>query len=197
MSGIAGWVAFDDDLSKRHNEIEQMTETMVRRGPDGGGTWVSRHAALGQRRRSVIDVPGDQQPMELKTPAGSVVIVYSGRIFNLRELRGELESRGCSFRTDSEAEVVLRAYLEWDEDMTDRLNGTYAFALWDERKTKLVLIRDRIGIKPLYYHPTSGGVLFGSEPKAILRNALFKRVVDTSCLRELVGFTKAPGWSLW
>lgn len=145
----------------------------------------------------MIDPAGGRQPMEIGTPRGSVVLVYSGETYNFTELRRELQARGHRFRTGSDTEVVLVGYLEWGEALADRLNGMYAFAIWDERDEKLVLIRDRMGVKPLYYHRTPDGVLFGSEPKAILANPAASRVVDTDCLHELIGFTKAPGWSLW
>ncbi|MGW3974364.1 asparagine synthase (glutamine-hydrolyzing) [Streptomyces ardesiacus] len=197
MCGITGWVAFDDDLTVRRQDIEAMTATMSDRGPDDGGTWVRRHVALGHRRLAVIDPAGGVQPMTADTPNGSIALVYSGETYNFTELRDELRGRGHVFRTSSDTEVVLRAYLEWGERLAERLNGMYAFALWDERADTLVLVRDRMGVKPLYVYPTPDGVLFGSEPKAILANPRSRRLVDLDCLHELIGFTKAPGWSLW
>ncbi|MEV5409700.1 asparagine synthase (glutamine-hydrolyzing) [Thermopolyspora sp. NPDC052614] len=197
MCGIAGWVAFDADLTARTDVIERMTATMTARGPDEGGVFVRRHAALGHRRLAVLDLPGGRQPMTAETPQGTVALVYSGETYNYRELRVELRRCGHRFRTDGDTEVVLRGYLEWGDAVAERLNGMYAFAVWDERTQTLLLVRDRMGVKPLYHHRTPDGVIFGSEPKAILANPAFRRVVDTGCLRELVGFTKAPGWSLW
>ncbi|ANY08124.1 asparagine synthase (glutamine-hydrolyzing) [Pseudonocardia sp. HH130630-07] len=197
MCGITGWVAFDSDLTQQRPVVEAMTAAMSDRGPDASGTWLRRHVALGHRRLAVIDLPGGVQPMEADTGHGAVALTFSGEVYNFRELRTELERRGHRFRTRSDTEVVLRGYLEWGERVADRLTGMYAFALWDDRTGTLVLVRDRVGVKPLYVHRTSDGVLFGSEPKAILANPLFPRVVDVDCLRELVGFTKAPGWSLW
>jgi asparagine synthase (glutamine-hydrolysing) len=190
-------VAFDADLTVRTEVIDRMTATMTARGPDEGGIWTRRHVALGHRRLSVIDLPGGRQPMEVETPGGAVALVYAGETYNYRELRAELQRRGHRFRTQSDTEVVLRGYLEWGDAVAERLNGMYAFAVWDDRTGTLSLIRDRMGVKPLYYHRTPDGVIFGSEPKAILANPGFRRVVDTGCLRELVAFTKAPGWSLW
>ncbi|MER7080594.1 asparagine synthase (glutamine-hydrolysing) [Saccharopolyspora kobensis] len=197
MCGITGWVSYGADLVGQRHVIDEMTATMACRGPDETGTWVRRNVALGHRRLAVIDLPGGTQPMEAETPGGSVVVVYSGETYNFTELRAELSGRGHRFRTDSDTEVVLRGYLEWGEGLAGRLNGMYAFAIWDEREQKLVMIRDRMGIKPFYYSPTPDGVLFGSEPKAILANPLVPRVVDSTGLRELMAFTKAPGWSLW
>ncbi|MGW4828811.1 asparagine synthase (glutamine-hydrolyzing) [Amycolatopsis sp. SB7-3] len=197
MCGITGWVSFEDDLRNRRPVLDAMTATMSCRGPDAGGAWLDRHAALGHRRLAVIDLPGGVQPMSAATPAGEVALVYSGEVYNYTELREELRGKGHRFHTDSDTEVVLRGYLEWEAGVAERLNGMYAFAVWDSRTAKLVLIRDRMGVKPLYYQATSDGVLFGSEPKAILANPRAPRVVDADGLRELVAFTKKPGWSLW
>ncbi len=108
-----------------------------------------------------------------------------------------LRHKGHRFHTASDTEVVARGYLEWGEAVAERLNGMFALAVWDEREHRLVLIRDRLGVKPLYYHPTPDGVLFGSEPKAILANPRVRRRVDADGLRELFGFTMTPGWALW
>ncbi|MGW5331460.1 asparagine synthase (glutamine-hydrolyzing) [Streptomyces bauhiniae] len=199
MCGIAGWVAFERDLNREQPTLTSMTETMACRGPDAAGTWTDPrgHAALGHRRLAVIDLDGSTQPMTLDTPAGSLALVYSGEVYNYRELREELRSRGHTFRTAGDTEVVLRGYLEWGEGVADRLNGMYAFAVWDARAAKLVLVRDRLGVKPLYVQPTADGVLFGSEPKALLANPLAPRSVGLDGLRELFGFVKTPGHAVW
>jgi len=197
MCGIAGWVSFDRDLRGEQPTIDAMTETMSCRGPDGSGTWIAQHAALGHRRLAIIDLPGGTQPMSVDTPAGSVALIYSGETYNYSELRRELQSRGHQFRTDSDTEVVLHGYLEWGEGVAERLNGMYAFAIWDDREQKLVMLRDRMGIKPFYYYPTADGVLFGSEPKAILANSLAERTVTTTGLRELFAFIKSPRHAVW
>jgi asparagine synthase (glutamine-hydrolysing) len=197
LCGIAGWVAYDSDLTTQHDIASAMTETMCCRGPDDTGTWLRTHVALGHRRLAIIDLLGGRQPMVVDTPNGAVAMVYTGEAYNFTELRAELLAKGHEFRTDSDTEVVLRAYLEWGSSVAERLNGMYAFAIWDERDQKLVMIRDRMGIKPLYYFPTADGVLFGSEPKAILANPAVPRVVDLDGLRELVAFVQTPRWSLW
>ena len=135
--------------------------------------------------------------MSVHTPHGDVVMVYSGEAYNFKELRDELIAKGESFRTSSDTEVVLRGYLQWGEALADRLNGMYAFAIWDSRDRKLVMIRDRMGIKPFYFYPTPDGVLFGSEPKAILANPLAKRVVDVDGLREMLVPVKTPKHAVW
>jgi len=188
MCGVTGWVDWHRDLCAERSTVDAMTATMACRGPDDAGTWVSPHAALGHRRLAVIDPAGGRQPMV----AGDAVLTYSGEVYNFQELRSELEGRGHRFRTHSDTEVVVHAYLEWGEDLAAHLNGMYAFGIWDPRREELLLVRDRMGIKPLYYYPTPNGVLFGSEPKAILANPLAQRVVDADGLRELVAFVKTP-----
>ncbi|WP_410670989.1 asparagine synthase (glutamine-hydrolyzing) [Amycolatopsis sp. cmx-4-68] len=197
MCGIAGWVSYDADLTRRRDVVDAMTGTMACRGPDDEGTWVRPHVALGHRRLAIIDLPGGRQPMTVHTPNGDIAMVYSGEAYNFTELKEELTKLGHRWETDSDTEVVLHGYLQWGDAVVDHLNGMYAFAIWDERDDRLVMIRDRMGIKPFYYYPTADGVLFGSEPKAILANPLASKVVDTDGLRELMAFTKRPGWSLW
>ncbi|HEX5114481.1 MAG TPA: asparagine synthase (glutamine-hydrolyzing) [Pseudonocardiaceae bacterium] len=197
MCGITGWVAYDRDLTSEQVTLDAMTETMACRGPDARGTWADRHAALGHRRLAVIDIEGGTQPMTVTAGEATVAMVYSGETYNYVELRDELRARGHRFRTDSDTEVVLRGYLEWGAAVAERLNGMYAFAIWDSRTETLVMIRDRMGIKPFYYYPTPSGVLFGSEPKAILANPMAERVVDLDGLREVFSFSKTPGQAVW
>ncbi|MDX3849250.1 asparagine synthase (glutamine-hydrolyzing) [Streptomyces sp. AK02-01A] len=197
MCGITGWISFDRDLRAASETLNAMTETMACRGPDARGTWIDGSAALGHRRLAIIDLPGGRQPMTVETPRGTIALVYSGEAYNFTELRRELTGRGHRFLTDSDTEVVLHGYLEWGEAVAEHLNGMFAFAVWDGRDQKLVMIRDRMGIKPLYYYPTSDGVLFGSEPKAILANPLARARVGLDGLREVFAFVKTPGNAVW
>jgi asparagine synthase (glutamine-hydrolysing) len=197
MCGIVGWVSFDRDLATEQPTLAAMTRTMSQRGPDAAGTWTDSHAALGHHRLAVIDLPGGTQPMRAQTPGGPVTITYSGEAYNFAELREELRGNGHQFRTSSDTEVVLCGYLEWGVALAQRLNGMYAFAIWDSRTEKLVMIRDRLGIKPLYYYPTADGVLFGSEPKAILANPLADRAVDLDGLRRLLAYTLTLPDAVW
>ncbi|MFJ2716256.1 asparagine synthase (glutamine-hydrolyzing) [Streptomyces sp. NPDC087437] len=197
MCGISGWVSYQRDLRPERPTVEAMNATMACRGPDAQGLWLDTHAALGHRRLAIIDLPGGVQPMSEHTPDGDVVLVYSGEAYNYTELRDELRRRGHSFHTDSDTEVVLRGYLEWGADLPEHLNGMFAFAIWDGRTDQLLLIRDRMGIKPLYYFATEDGVLFGSEPKAILANPLAPRTVGLDGLRELFSMAKTPGHAIW
>lgn len=211
MCGIAGWIDFEQDLRNQRTTVEAMTDTMSCRGPDDSGTWFRPHAALGHRRLAIIDVPGGRQPMSVagvggqadqvsthtdgNDPRSEVAMVYSGEAYNFGELRDELRRRGHRFDTDSDTEVVLHGYL--DLQVAERLNGMYAFAVWDAREEALHLVRDRMGIKPLYYAPTKAGVMFGSEPKAILANPSFARNVGPDGLRELFAYVKTPGQAVW
>ncbi|MFF4955225.1 asparagine synthase (glutamine-hydrolyzing) [Streptomyces chattanoogensis] len=198
MCGITGWISYDTDLTTRRPTLEAMTRTMACRGPDAAGTWLDTHAALGHRRLAVIDIEGGKQPMAVEHGGRTLIVTtYSGEVYNYRELREELAGLGHTFRTHSDTEVVLHAYLQWGEAFAERLNGMYAFALWDPRTEQLLLIRDRMGIKPLYYYPTSDGVLFGSEPKAILAHPSVRPAVDAEGLAELITFTKTPGHAVY
>jgi len=193
MCGIAGWVDFTRDLGQERAVVDAMTRTMACRGPDDEGVWIDRHAAIGHRRLSVIDLEGGRQPMTAEEDGRTLaVLTFSGEIYNYRELRSDLASRGHRFRTRSDTEVVLRGYLEWGEGLVDKLNGMFAFAVWDVRSQELLLVRDRMGVKPLYYYPTADGVLFGSEPKTILANPGIPRRINVDGLRELLDMVKTP-----
>jgi asparagine synthase (glutamine-hydrolysing) len=198
MCGIAGWVDFSRDLRAERPALEAMTATMTCRGPDAGGVWCSARAGIGHRRLSVIDIEGGAQPM--RAPGDQdVVLTFSGEIYNFPELRHELRAHGHDFRTRSDTEVLLRSYLQWGAGCLPRLNGMFAFAIWDAERQELVLARDRMGIKPLYYAPLADGVLFGSEPKAILAHPGFDAEIDAEGIAELFSQagTSTPGHGLY
>jgi asparagine synthase (glutamine-hydrolysing) len=197
MCGITGWISYERRVAAEAHVLDEMTATMECRGPDDRGTWIDGPAGLGHRRLAVIDLPGGRQPMSVEIGGESVVIVYSGEAYSFTELRAELSARGHRFGTESDTEVVLRGYVEWGAAVAEWLNGMYAFAVWDGRDRKLRLVRDRMGIKPLYYAPTPDGVLFGSEPKAMLANPLSRRAVGLDGLRELFVMVKTPGHAFW
>lgn len=197
MCGIAGWFSAVRSLDHERAIAEAMTETMRNRGPDDGGVWLRPRVALGHRRLAVVDLEGGVQPMVVDVPGGEVALTYSGELYNFRELRDALRRRGHSFRTASDTEVVLRSYLEWGEEFVERLNGMYAFAVWDGRTERLTLVRDRLGVKPLYYYRLGEDVLFGSEPKAILAHPEVPHVVDLAGLREAFSWIRNPGHAVW
>jgi asparagine synthase (glutamine-hydrolysing) len=194
MAGVAGWVDFERDLTRDQGVVRTMTATLAARGPDAEGLWAAPHAVLGHRRLAVIDLEGGGQPMAAEEDGRPLAVLsYNGELYNAAELRRELSAAGHRFRTRSDTEVVLRAHLEWGERCPERLDGMFAYAVWDVRQEALTLVRDRLGIKPLYYYPTSTGVLFGSEMKAILAHPLVAPVVDEDGLRELLAFAGTPG----
>lgn len=193
MCGIAGWVDFAGDLTQERDTLLAMVRTMERRGPDDEGLWLSPHAALGHRRLSVIDLEGSRQPMAAAAGGESAVLTYSGEVYNYPQLRAELRSLGQEFSTAGDTEAVLRSFLARGADAVTRLDGIFAFALWDVRREELLLVRDRMGVKPLYYCPTPTGVVFGSEPKALLAHPAVGREVDGDGLRDILSVAKNPG----
>jgi asparagine synthase (glutamine-hydrolysing) len=193
-----GWINYRRDLSHEGAVLRAMTATMSLRGPDAEGTWLSTHAGLGHRRLAVIDLETGAQPMTVEHDGAVIAaITYSGEVYNYRELRDELRHLGHEFRTASDTEVVLHAYLQWGDDFVERLNGMYAFGLWDPRAQSLLLVRDRMGIKPLYYRPMPDGVVFASELKGLLAHPLVPAVVDSDGLRELLAMVKTPGHGIY
>jgi asparagine synthase (glutamine-hydrolysing) len=198
MCGIVGWVDFERPLTGEQATIRAMAATMALRGPDAEGVWLDTNVAFGHRRLAVIDLPGGVQPMTVEEDGKVLaVLTYSGEVYNYRELREELRGYGHRFRTESDTEVVLRAYLQWGESFVERLNGMFAFGVWDCRTRRLLLARDRMGVKPLHYSLTPHGVLFGSEPKAILAHPTVHAEIDADGLRELLTHSKAPGLSIY
>ncbi|CAN5444508.1 asparagine synthase (glutamine-hydrolyzing) [soil metagenome] len=187
MCGVVGWVDFARDLRAERTTLDRMTQTMAQRGPCAEGAWSATHAFLGHRRLAVIDLDGGAQPMVAGTPAGAeVVISFSGEIYNFAELQDQLRREGEVFTTRSDTEVVLRAYLRWGVELVDHLVGMFAFAIWDTATEELLLVRDRFGIKPLYYFRYPGGLLFASEPKGILANPLVRPEMEESALPALL-----------
>ena len=196
MCGIAGWLGRSRDGSAREAVIWAMTKTLTQRGPDSQDVWLDDEIALGHSRLSVIDPAGGRQPMIRLGPGGEpVVLVFNGEIYNYVELREQLRTFGWSFTTGSDTEVLLVAYLHWGAEFTGRLNGMYGFAIWDARVRELILVRDRFGIKPLYYAQIGEHLLFGSEPKALLTHPDYVAEVDREGLAELMAVPRArtPG----
>jgi len=200
MCGIAGWIDWNTDLTKHPTIIENMTETLKPRGPDAAGTWITSHCALGHRRLSVIDPENGKQPMIRKVNGYSFVIVYNGELYNAPELRSELQSRGHPFTTSCDTEVLLNAYIEWGPDCLDRLNGIFAFGVWNDKEQSLFLARDRVGVKPLFYTQDNKGMyLFGSELKTILAHPQIKASVGREGLAEIfaIGPARTPGHGIY
>jgi asparagine synthase (glutamine-hydrolysing) len=188
MCGICGVVephgTVDADVLRR------MNATLVHRGPDDDGLYVDGAAGLGFRRLSIIDLAGGHQP--LSNEDGSLWIVFNGEIYNYRSLRAELEGRGHRFRTETDTEVIVHLYEDFGVAALDRLNGMFAFALWDAERRSLFLARDRFGKKPLYYSFSDGRFLFGSEPKALLAHPAFRRLLDIDSVAGYLAFEYVP-----
>lgn len=194
MCGIAGVFDYQRrDLTVDPVHVDRMTDALAHRGPNGRGVWRDDGIAFGHRRLSVLDpTAAGTQPMHYA--ARNLVITYNGEIYNFRELREELQAAGHQFITNCDTEVILAAYAEWGTAAVDRFNGIFAFAIWDKRAQRLWLVRDRLGIKPLYY-TTQGGLLrFGSEVKAILADPTFERRPNRAGLDSFLsfGFIPAP-----
>ncbi|MBO8188076.1 asparagine synthase (glutamine-hydrolyzing) [Streptomyces spirodelae] len=198
MCGIAGWIDFARGMREEGSTVRAMAGTLANRGPDDEAVWTDRDAALGHRRLAVIDVDDSTQPMTAEHDGRTLaVLVHNGEIYNYREVRARLTSLGHRFRTAGDTEVVLRAYLEWGAECVTRLDGMFAFAVWDPRSRQLLLARDRLGIKPLYYARTAHGLLFGSEPKALLAHPSLECVVDAEGLAELLAYIATPGHAVY
>ena len=191
MCGIAG-IIYDD--AKRPVEVErlrQMASTLAHRGPDAEGIWIGPGVGLAHRRLSIIDLAGGDQP--IGNEDGSIQVVFNGEIYNYRELKRELEQKGHRFRSNSDTEVLVHLYEELGDELVQRLRGMFAFALWDRRRRQLLLARDRIGLKPLYYYRDHEKLLFGSEIKAILAWPGIDRTIDAEALEDYLTFGVVPG----
>jgi asparagine synthase (glutamine-hydrolysing) len=191
MCGITGIAAFKGAPPATWEQLKKMCDTLSHRWPDDEGMDIRDNVAIGMRRLSVIDVKGGRQP--IYNEDRSVRIVFNGEIYNYRELRRELKARGHIFRTNSDTEVIVHAYEEYSTHFADRLNGMFAFALHDSAKHKLFLVRDHIGIKPLYYSYTQNHIVWGSEIKAILASGLIERKLDVDALGEFLSWEYIPG----
>lgn len=180
MCGICGIVSYatPPDLVL----LRRMTARLGHRGPDGNGYFRDRHAALGHARLAIIDTAGGAQP--LCNEDGTLWVSFNGEIFNYVELGAELRRRGHVFRTASDSEVIVHAWEEWGEECFARFNGQWAIALWDQRAQRLVLCRDRLGIRPLFFTRRPAGLLFASEVKAIFADASVERAFDPAGLDE-------------
>ena len=192
MCGIAGWVDPVDRQETATPEavLDRMTDALSHRGPDDRGVWLGQGVALGHRRLSVIDIEGGHQPMW--SPDGRLCIVYNGEIYNFLELREELESKGRRFATRSDTEVLLTAYDEWGEQVVERINGMFAFAIWDAGRRRLFAARDRAGEKPFYYAHVDGSFVFASEIKGLLPHPSVSRELDRSAVALYLAYEYVP-----
>lgn len=197
MCGIVGKIGWQAKNSPSQGLIQRMADKLRHRGPDEGGLWLEGPVGLAMRRLKIIDLATGQQPMSNEDcPAalgpGPLRLVYNGEIYNFRELRAELEKTGHRFRTHSDTEAILHAFEEWGEAAWDRLDGMYAIALYAERDKTLYLVRDRMGIKPLYYRATGASFSFASEIKALLEDPETSREWDPQAVNEFFSLRYIP-----
>lgn len=191
MCGIAGIFHCGTMKPVDPARVEVMCDAIAHRGPDGYGVWHAPGVALGHRRLSIIDIAGSPQPMH--SADGRAVIVFNGEIYNFRELRRELEGLGATFRTDGDTEVILAAWQQWGTDCLSRLNGMFAFALYDRAQRTLLLARDRVGVKPLFMaHLADGSMVFGSELKALMAHPQLRREIDPLAIEDYLAWGYVP-----
>lgn len=191
MCGIAGLYYPGVPKPVEPARVRAMTDALVHRGPDGAGVWTAPGVGLGHRRLSIIDLEGGAQPMA--TGEGDVVVSFNGEIYNFQEVRAALEAKGARFASHSDTEVLLHGWRAWGVGLLDRLNGMFAFALYDVRAQSLLLARDRLGAKPLHYCELSdGAVAFASEIKGLLAHPLFRRAPDFSAVEDFLGLGYVP-----
>lgn len=191
MCGITGIVDLEGLSPADGDALDSMIESLRHRGPDAQSRWQDDRAALGHARLSIIDVGGGRQPMSNEDD--SIWIVFNGEIYNFPELRPRLESKGHVFKTNSDTEAIIHLYEEEGERCVEHLRGMFAFALWDQRRGTLLLARDHLGIKPLYYARTGNRVVFGSETKALLAAPGVGRDVDIHALQDYLTYLWVPG----
>ena len=192
MCGIAGILALDERASVDRRVLEAMNATLVHRGPDSAGVYEEEEGRVGLaiRRLAIIDVAGGDQP--ITNEDGSVWIVFNGEIYNFADLRRELEGRGHRFRTRSDTESIVHAYEEWGDDCVTWLRGMFAFALWDASRRRLLLARDRVGVKQLFYAEVDGQLVFGSEIKALLAHPRVERRLRPAALNHFLTYLYVP-----
>ncbi|MDP7417722.1 MAG: asparagine synthase (glutamine-hydrolyzing), partial [Desulfobacterales bacterium] len=190
MCGICGIVNLDRENHVKYTQIKRMCDALVHRGPDDDGIFVKDNVGIGMRRLSIIDLVTGNQP--ISNEDDTIRVVFNGEIYNYLDLRQALRKKGHRFSTNSDTEVIVHAYEEYGEDCPAMFNGMFAFAIWDDRRKRLFVARDRIGIKPLYYYKDDKRVVFGSEPKAILQTPDVPREIDPLALDNFLTFEYIP-----
>jgi asparagine synthase (glutamine-hydrolysing) len=191
MCGICGVFKYgQSDGVVVAETIERMKNAMLHRGPDEGGTLVDRDFGMGMRRLSIIDLAGGSQPIENED--GRYSIVFNGEIYNFVDLRLELEAAGHRFKTHADTEVILHGFEEWGSEVADRLNGMFAFGIWDRREREFFMARDHYGIKPLYFSASDGRLVFASELRSLFASDLVERAIDPTGLAQFFRYRYVP-----
>lgn len=199
MCGITGFVNFKENIKENIGTLKAMTDTLIHRGPNAEGTYISNNIMFGHRRLIVVDPEGGKQPMKKVVNGKEYVLVYNGELYNTEDLRKELINDGYIFEGYSDTEVLLTSYIRWGLDCVKKFNGIFAFAIYDENEKRVVLARDVMGVKPLFYTMKNGTFIFGSEIKALFKHPYVEPVVDKDGLTELFALGPAviPGTTVY
>lgn len=199
MCGITGFVNFKENIKENIGILKAMTDTLIHRGPNAEGTYISNNIMFGHRRLIVVDPEGGKQPMKKVVNGKEYVLVYNGELYNTEDLRKELINDGYIFEGYSDTEVLLTSYIRWGLDCIKKFNGIFAFAIYDEDEKRVVLARDVMGVKPLFYTMKNGTFIFGSEIKALFKHPYVEPVVDKDGLTELFALGPAviPGTTVY
>ncbi|GEN46075.1 asparagine synthase (glutamine-hydrolyzing) [Alkalibacillus haloalkaliphilus] len=199
MCGLTGWLNWNQTSAEQLPILKEMTETLTHRGTDDQGFFMNSHVAFGHQRLAVIDPEKGKQPMTVKKAGCSYTIAYNGELYNTEDLRNELVKDGFTFNTTCDTEVLVMSYVKWGKECLDRLNGIFAFAIWDDEQEELFIARDRLGVKPMFYSEVNGQLLFASEIKALLKHPNIQPIVDREGLSEVLGLgpSRTPGHGLF
>ena len=192
MCGISGIISFNSNKEVKPSHLKKMADNLIHRGPDDSGIYLntSRTVGFGFRRLSIVDLDGGAQPMSDQD--GQVSIVFNGEIYNHIEIRKILRSKGYQFRSSSDTEAIIKGYLEWGNDVVKYLRGMFAFALWDTKTNKLLVARDRLGVKPVYFFNDGESFIFASEIKAILSLPNISKILNEKSLYHYLTFAVSP-----
>jgi asparagine synthase (glutamine-hydrolysing) len=191
MCGIAGFAAASPLGPGEHERAERMRDVLVHRGPDGAGLWADDHAVLAHRRLSIVDLAGGHQP--LSNEDATIWVTFNGEIYNHADVRVELEAAGHQYRTRSDTETIVHAYEQWGAECVHKFRGMFAFAIWDAPRQRLLLVRDRLGVKPVYWAQVGDRILFASEIKAILESGLIAAKANEAVLSEVLATRYTSG----
>ncbi len=198
MCGIAGFcnikADYTKDDTKWHKVLDAMKQVIKHRGPDDEGEVLTRQAGLAHRRLSIIDLSRGKQPMTRELSNGCVTIIYNGELYNTAELRSDLMQKGYQFQTHCDTEVILVGYIAQGVDFVKQMNGIFSFAIWDEGRNSLILVRDRLGVKPLFYTLWNDTLIFGSEIKVLFEYPGFQPRIDANGLCEIFGLGPAKSY---
>lgn len=199
MCGITGFINFKKNIREENKILKDMTDTLINRGPNTEGMYVSNNIMFGHRRLIVVDPEGGSQPMKRSVNGKEYVLVYNGELYNTEDLRKELKNDGYKFEGYSDTEVLLLSYIRWGIEAISKFNGIFAFAIYDEDKRRVVLARDAMGVKPLFFSYKNDTFIFGSEIKALLKHPYVEPIVDNDGLTELFALGPAitPGKTLY